>query len=142
MAGVGKTELALHAAHQHKHRYPDGQYCLNLHGYTQGVAPMPPDAALAELLRQAGVPDKEIDPLGLADRQARWQALMAGQRAMVLLDNVLDVAQVQPLLPMSPDCLVLITSRTRLTGLPGAKPLPLDVLAPDDAIELLGCLAG
>lgn len=142
MAGVGKTELALHAAHQHKHRYPDGQYCLNLHGYTQGVAPMPPDAALAELLRQAGVPSKEISPLGLADRQARWQALMAGQRALVLLDNVLDLAQVQPLLPMSPGCLVLITSRTRLAGLPGAKPLPLDVLAPDDAIELLGRLAG
>ncbi len=60
MAGVGKTELALHAAHQHKHRYPDGQYCLNLHGYTQGVAPMSPDTALEELLRQAGVPGADI----------------------------------------------------------------------------------
>jgi NB-ARC domain len=141
MAGAGKTELALHAAHQHKHRYPDGQYCLNLHGYTQGVAPMSPDTALEELLRQAGVPGPDI-PSGLAGRQARWRALMAGQRALVLLDNALDVAQVQPLLPMSSGCLVLITSRTRLTGLPGAKPLPLDVLAPDDAVELFGRLAG
>ena len=141
MAGVGKTELALHAAHQHKHRYPDGQYCLNLHGYTQGVAPMSPDSALEELLRQAGVPGTDI-PSELAGRQARWRALMAGQRALVLLDNALDVAQVQPVLPMSPGCLVLITSRTRLTGLPGTKPLPLDVLAPDDAIELFSRLAG
>lgn len=141
MAGVGKTELALYAAQQHKHRYPDGQYFLNLHGYTQGIAPMSPETALEELLRQAGVGGRDI-PSDAAGRQARWRALMAEKRSIVLLDNALDVAHVQPLLPMSPGCLVLITSRTRMTGLPAAKPLPLDVFAPAEAIELFCRLAG
>jgi tetratricopeptide (TPR) repeat protein len=141
MAGVGKTELALHAAHQYKYRYPDGQYFLNLNGYTEDIEPMSPYAALEELLRQAGVTSTEIPP-DLPGRQARWRALMARQRALVLLDNALDVAQVRPLLAMSPGCLVLITSRTRLAGLPGAKPLPLDVLTQVDAIDLFRRLVG
>lgn len=135
MAGVGKTELALRAAHQHKHHYPDGQYFINLHGYTEGIPPVSPEAALEELLRQAGEPAQAIPP-NLASRQARWQALMARQRALVLLDNVLDIAQVRPLLPNSAGCLVLITSRSRLTGLPGARSLPLNVLSPPEAIEM------
>jgi len=139
MAGVGKTEFALKAAHQHKHRYPDGQYFINLHGYTGGIPPTPPEAALEELLRQAGVPGQAI-PGELAGRQARWQALMATRQALVLLDNALDVDQVRPLLPNAAGCLVLITSRTRLRGLPGARGLPLDVLPPAEAIELFTCL--
>jgi tetratricopeptide (TPR) repeat protein len=135
MAGVGKTELALRVAHQHKHRHPDGQYFLNLHGYTEGISPMPPEAALEELLRQAGVPGQQIPP-GLAARQVRWQALMAPQRALILLDNALNEEQVRPLLPMSAGSLVLITSRSRLTGLAGAKSIHLDVLPPQEAIEL------
>jgi tetratricopeptide (TPR) repeat protein len=135
MAGVGKTEFALRVAHQHKLRYPDGQYFLNLHGYTEGISPMPPEAALEELLRLAGVPGQQIPP-GLAARQARWQALMAPQRALILLDNALDEEHVRPLLPMSPGSLVLITSRSRLTSLPGARSLHLDVLQAQEAIEL------
>jgi tetratricopeptide (TPR) repeat protein len=135
MAGVGKTELALRAAHQHKHRYPDGQYFLNLHGYTEGVPPMLPAVALEELLRQAGVPGPAVPP-DLASRQERWRSLMATRRALVLLDNALDADQVRSLLPGSAGSLVLITSRTRLPGLPGAKPLRLDVLPPDEAVEL------
>jgi tetratricopeptide (TPR) repeat protein len=141
MAGVGKTELALRAAHQHKHRYPDGQYFLNLHGYTEGIAPLSPEVALEELLRQAGVAGQEIPP-DLAGRQARWRALMAGQQALVLLDNVLDADQVRPLLPGPAGCLVLITSRSRLPGLPGARALSLSVLPPDEAIELFTRVAG
>jgi tetratricopeptide (TPR) repeat protein len=141
MAGVGKTELAVRAAHQHKHRYPDGQYFINLHGYTTGLPTMTPEEALEELLCQAGVPAKAIPPR-LAGRQARWQALMATKRAMVVLDNALDAAQVLPLLPNSPGCLVLITSRSRLVGLPGARTVPLEVLPPGEAIELFTRLAG
>lgn len=141
IAGVGKTELALFAAHQHKHRYPDGRFFINLHGYTEGIAPVLPETALEELLRQAGVSGREV-PLDLAGRQARWRALMARQRAVVLLDNAADVAQAQPLLPMSPGCLVLVTSRTRLTGLPGGNPLPLEVLPAADAVELFSRLIG
>jgi tetratricopeptide (TPR) repeat protein len=141
MAGVGKTELALRAAHQHKHRYPDGQYFINLHGYTEGITPISPETALEELLRQAGVPGSAI-PADLAGRQARWQALMAGQRAIVLLDNALDAEHVRHLLPGSPACLVLITSRSRMTGLRGVSTLPLDVLPSDEAVELFIRLTG
>jgi tetratricopeptide (TPR) repeat protein len=141
MAGVGKTELALRAAHQHKHRYPDGQYFINLHGYTPGVEPMSPVAVLEELLRQAGVPGQQI-PTDLPGRQARWQRLMAGRQALVLLDNALDTDQVRPVLPNSAGCLVLVTSRIRLADLPGARALPLDVLPPAEAVQLFTRLAG
>jgi tetratricopeptide (TPR) repeat protein len=141
MAGVGKTELALCVAHQHKQRYLDGQCFIDLHGYTPGIAPMSPAAALADLLRQAGLPGHEI-PADLAGRQARWRALMAGKRALVLLDNALDADQVRPLLPRAAGCLVLITSRSVLRGLPGARTLQLDVLAQEEAIELVTRVAG
>lgn len=141
MPGVGKTELVLRAAHEHKHRYPDGQYFIDLYGHTEGIPPVSPEAGLAELLRQAGVPGQAIPP-DLAGLQARWRALMARQRALVVLDDASDVAQARPLLPMSAGCLVLITSRSRLTGLPGAKALPLDVLFPPEAVELFIRLAG
>jgi hypothetical protein len=141
MAGVGKTELALRAAHDHKHRYPDGQYFINLHGYTEDIPPVAPAAGLEELLRQAGLTRPEI-PTDLASRQARWQALMASRRALVLLDNAIDVEQVRPLLPGAAGCLVLITSRARLTDLPGVCTLPLDVLPAAEAVELFCRIAG
>jgi tetratricopeptide (TPR) repeat protein len=139
MAGIGKTELAIRAAHDHKHRYPDGQYFINLHGYTAGIPPVSPEVALEELLRQAGVPGGAI-PSDLAGRQTRWQSLMATRRALVLLDNALDADQVRALLPCSAGCLVLITSRTRLRGLPGVRALQLDVLPLTEAVELFTCL--
>jgi tetratricopeptide (TPR) repeat protein len=135
MPGVGKTELALRVAHQQRQSYLDGQYFIDLHGYTGGIAPVSPVAALEELLRQAGLPGQEI-PADLAGRQARWQALMAGKRALVLLDNALNADQVRPLLPRAAGCLVLITSRSVLQGLPGARRLQLDVLPQEEAIEL------
>jgi hypothetical protein len=142
MPGVGKTELVLRVAHRHKRLYPDGEYYLKLHGYTKGTKPMSPETALAMLLRQRGEPDARI-PDGLDARQERWQELMAGQRALVVLDNARDGDQVMPLLEvLPPGCLVLITSRTRLIGLPRAELLTLGVLAPGDAIKLLGQRAG
>jgi hypothetical protein len=141
MAGVGKTELALRAGHQHKHRYPDGQYFVNLHGYTEGIAPVSPAAALEQLLRQAGLAGVEIPP-DLGGRQARWQALMVAQQALVLLDNALDADQVHPLLPRSAGCLVLITSRSRLQGLPGTRTLPLEVPPQREAVTLFNRVVG
>jgi tetratricopeptide (TPR) repeat protein len=135
MAGVGKTELALRAAHQHKQRYPDAQYFLNLHGYTEDIPPLAPAAGLEELLRQAGLTGPQI-ATDLAGRQARWRALMAGKRALVLLDNAIDAQQVRPLLPGAAGCLVLVTSRTRLADLPGVRTLPLDVLPAAEAVQL------
>jgi hypothetical protein len=141
MPGVGKTALALRVAHEHKNRYPDGQFFLDLHGHTPGMTPVSPEAALSELLHQAGVPDRAI-PAGEAARQARWRARAASRRALVVLDNALDVAQVQPLLPMSAGCLTLVTSRDQLSGLPGGLPLALDVLPVEEAVALFRRLVG
>ena len=118
MPGVGKTEVAIRVAHEHKHRYHDGQHFINLHGYAGDILPVAPHDALEDLLRQAGTPGQAIPP-DLAGRQARWRALMARRRSIILIDNALSIEQVLPLLPASPSCLVLITSRSRLAGLPG-----------------------
>jgi hypothetical protein len=140
MPGVGKTALAIHAAHLYKDRYPGGQFFIDLHGYTPGVPPMTSEAALEELLRQAGIP--EVLSRDLGSLQARWRSTMSRRQAIVLLDNVLDVNQALPLLPMSASCLVLITSRSRLIALPGARSLFLDVLRPEEAIVLFVRIVG
>lgn len=134
MAGVGKTALAIHAAHHYKTRYPDGHFFIDLHGYTPGIPPMKPEAALEELLRQAEISGPM--PSDLARQRARWCSIMSRRRAIVLLDNALDVNQVRPLLPMAAGCLVLITSRSRMAALPGARSLSLDVLQPEEAVAL------
>ena len=134
MAGVGKTALAVHAAHQCKTRYPDGHFFIDLHGYTPGISPITPEAALEELLRQAEMPDPM--PSDIAGRRARWCSIMSQRRAIVLLDNALDAGQVHPLLPMAAGCLVLITSRSRMAGLPGVRSLSLDVLQSEEAVAL------
>jgi len=141
MAGVGKTALAVHAAHEHAAGYPDGQFFVDLCGYTAGVQPLTPDGALDDLLRQAGLAGQEI-PAGLAARQAAWRRLLAGRRALVVLDNARDSAQVRPLLPMAPGCLVLVTSRSRLVALTEATPLPLDVLALPEAATMFATVVG
>jgi tetratricopeptide (TPR) repeat protein len=141
MAGVGKTALAVRACHEHAPSYPDGQYFLDLHGYTPGLEPVSPLEALEELLRQAGLPAQAV-PAGLAGRQATWRRMMANQRTIVVLDNALDAHQVRPLLPMTPGSLVLITSRSRLPGLTEATPLALDVLTLPEAAALLVAVAG
>jgi tetratricopeptide (TPR) repeat protein len=140
MAGVGKTQLAVRAAHQHKHRYPDGHFDIDLHGYTPGVEPRTPLDALEVLLRQAGVPGPQI-PTDLTSSQDLWQTLMATKQALILLDNARDVDQVLPLLPHAAGCLVLITSRSWLPGLPG-RPLWLDVLSTREAVDMFTRLTG
>ncbi|EOD68317.1 AfsR/SARP family transcriptional regulator [Amycolatopsis vancoresmycina] len=135
MAGIGKTTLAIHAAHRLAGRYRDAQLFIDLHGHTCGQAPTTPAAALDTLLRALGVAADRI-PREPDARAALWRAELAGRSILVVLDNAADAAQVRPLLPGSPGTLMLITSRRRLVGLEAAHILSLDVLPEATAIAL------
>jgi DNA-binding SARP family transcriptional activator len=141
MAGVGKTTLAVTAAHRLAERFPDGQLFMDLHGYTAGHEPRDPGAALSGLLRALGVAQRQI-PGDLEERAALYRARLAGTATLLILDNAASEAQVRPLLPGTAGCLVLVTSRRRLKGLTDAQPLSLDVLPRADAVELLATIAG
>jgi tetratricopeptide (TPR) repeat protein/transcriptional regulator with XRE-family HTH domain len=141
MAGIGKTALALHAAHRLAVKFPDGQLFIDLHGYTRGHRPRTPVEALDWLLRALRVPAQRI-PQDLEERAALYRERLAGTTTLIVLDNASDEAQVRPLLPGSSGCLVLITSRRRLKGLDDAQILSLDVLPQADAITLLRTVAG
>jgi DNA-binding SARP family transcriptional activator/tetratricopeptide (TPR) repeat protein len=136
MAGVGKTALAVQAAHQMVDRYPDGQLFIDLHGYTEGVAPVEPGAALDWLLRSLGVPGERI-PADLDQRAGLYRSRLADLRVLIVADNANTEAQVRPLLPGAPGCVVLVTSRRRLVGLDHTHALSVDTLPPPDAIGLL-----
>jgi tetratricopeptide (TPR) repeat protein len=136
MGGIGKTALAVRAAHRLAARFPDGQLFIDLHGFTQGTVPRDPGDALAVLLSSLGVPPGQM-PADLDARAALYRDRLAGTRTLIVLDNAADEAQVRPLLPASDTCLVLVTSRRRLKTLDDALPLPLDVLPPDEAAALL-----
>ncbi|MEV2238958.1 BTAD domain-containing putative transcriptional regulator [Micromonospora sp. NPDC049891] len=140
MAGSGKTTLAVHVANRIAERYPDAHLFIDLHGHSERT-PLSPSAALATLLRQLGVPAERI-PVHVDDRLAIWRTELADRRALVLLDNAASAAQVAPLLPSGAGCITLITSRRRLVGLDEGRPSSLPVLDPDEAIELLGRVAG
>jgi tetratricopeptide (TPR) repeat protein len=140
MPGVGKTTLAVHAAHLLRHRFPDRQLFINLHAHTPGQDPLTPEAALAGLLTATGVEARSL-PGDLQGRAGLWRDRMAGQRAVLVLDNAAGSDQVTPLLPGDRGCLVLVTSRRSLGDLPGtAVPLLLQVLAPQQAQEMFARL--
>ncbi|MFD6157042.1 BTAD domain-containing putative transcriptional regulator [Nocardia sp. NPDC060256] len=139
MAGVGKTTLAIHAAHQLSNQFPDAQLYLDLHGHAAESAPIDPMVALDRLLRAVGVPSESIPP-DLDARAALWRTEIAALSALLVLDNVADAAQIRPLLPGTASCLVLITSRRRLVDLEAAKSLSLDVLSPEDATALFAAI--
>jgi DNA-binding SARP family transcriptional activator/tetratricopeptide (TPR) repeat protein/transcriptional regulator with XRE-family HTH domain len=141
MGGVGKTALAVHLAHELTGHYADGQYFVDLHGFSPGRDPLTPAQALDHLLRQAGTAIEKIPP-DLAGRSGLWRSLLAGRRALVLLDNAVDVAQVRPLIPGATQSLLIVTSRRRLAALEDAVPLSLTVLPPDDAHQLFTQIAG
>lgn len=141
MGGIGKTALAVHAAHRVGGRFPDGQLFIDLRGHADAARAVPVEEALAYLLRALGVPSPGI-PAGLAERAALYRTRLAGSRTLILLDNAADAAQVRPLLPGGPGCLVLVTSRGRLPGLEDARSLTVDVLGGPEAVALLGKVAG
>jgi len=141
MAGIGKTTLAVHAAHQLAERFPDGQFFLPLHAHTPGQRPVDPADALASLLLTAGVAAQQIPP-GLEARAGRWRDHVAGKRVLLVLDDAAGHEQVRPLLPATAGSLVLITSRRRLAALEDAAVISLDTLPPGEAAALLARLAG
>ena len=140
MAGIGKTALAVHAAHRLATRFPDGQIFLPLHGHTPGQQPVDPADALASLLETSGMAVQEI-PSGLESRTRLWRDRLADRRILLVLDDAIGHDQVRPLLPGTAGSLVLITSRRHLTALEDARVISLDTLPPADAADLLVRLA-
>ncbi|MCX2951514.1 tetratricopeptide repeat protein [Lentzea sp. NEAU-D7] len=137
--GIGKTWLALHWAHQHLDRFPDGQLYIDLRGFAPGGVPVSSAAALRCFLDALGVGPAAI-PVQLDAQMGLYRSLVAGRHMLILIDNAPDTEHIVPLLPGSPTCAVLVTSRRSLTGLittHGAQSLNLDVLTGGEARELL-----
>jgi transcriptional regulator with XRE-family HTH domain len=144
MAGVGKTTLALHWAHQVASQFPDGQLHLNLGGPGQLGQSANQKEALAEALLALGITPLRI-PAGLADQARLFRGLVARRRMLISIDNAKDAAQVAPLLPGPARCTVVVTSRTQLVELAmndGARLLRLQVPEPAEAVRLLSVRLG
>jgi tetratricopeptide (TPR) repeat protein len=142
-AGVGKTTLAVQWAHRVEHHFPDGTLFANLRGYGPS-APVHPSSVLTSFLRVLGV-DEDRVPAELDAQVSLYRSLLAGRRVLVLLDNAGTAEQVRPLLPGSPGCLVLVTSRASLTGLlvaEAASQLTLDLFSREEAHVLLRRILG
>jgi tetratricopeptide (TPR) repeat protein len=141
--GIGKTSLALHWAHQVQSHFPDGQLYVDLHGYGPSH-PLTPEQALDGFLRALGLPGESI-PHELDQMSGIYRSLLADRRVLILLDNARTVQQIHPLLPSTPTCLILVTSRTSLSGLiarNGARRLILDQLSTDESVSLLRDIIG
>jgi DNA-binding SARP family transcriptional activator len=138
-AGVGKTSVAVHWAHQVRRRFPDGQLYVNLRGFDLDAAPTSPTEAIRDFLEALHVPAGQI-PGSLPAQTAMYRSLLADKRILILLDNARESDQVRPLLPGSPSCLVIVTSRNTLSGLvasEGAAVADVDLLSSAEAGELL-----
>jgi len=143
-AGVGKTALALHWAHQVASRFPDGQLYVNLRGFDPAGVPMAAAEALRGFLDALGVPPDRV-PVQPDARAGLYRSLLADRAMLVVLDNAHDEQQVRALLPASPASLVIVTSRNQLGGLAAAdraRLLTLDVLSHDEAVHMLTARIG
>ncbi|HET6705771.1 AfsR/SARP family transcriptional regulator [Amycolatopsis sp.] len=141
MGGIGKTTTAVHWAHHARDRFPDGQLYLDLRGFDHTEAPMRPAEALPRLLHSLGVPPGSV-PADVGEQAARLRSLLADRRTLVLLDNAADAEQVRPLLPGGRRCVVLVTSRTRLTGLIAREHAAAVRIGPFSPAESADLLAG
>ncbi|HET6706954.1 AfsR/SARP family transcriptional regulator [Amycolatopsis sp.] len=141
MPGAGKTALALHAAHRLADRFPDGQLYVNLRGHSPRERAEDPAVVLENMLLALGASAQVIPP-GLAERAALYRSRLAGTRTLIVLDNAATEAQVRPLLPATPGCFAVTTSRRRLGGLDEAHHLPVGVLTDAEARLLLAQMIG
>ncbi|ORT58698.1 BTAD domain-containing putative transcriptional regulator [Streptomyces sp. CB03238] len=139
IGGVGKTTLAVHVAHAARPRFPDGQLYVDLQG--AGARAAEPETVLGAFLRALGTHDSAI-PDTLDERAALYRSTLAGRRVLVLLDNARDAAQVRPLLPGTEGCAALVTSRVRMVDLAGAHLVDLDVMSPEEALQLFTKIVG
>ncbi|MFG2616994.1 ATP-binding protein [Streptomyces sp. NPDC048507] len=137
--GLGKTSFAVHAAHRLAARFPDGQFSLDLHG--TDPEPTDPGEALGRLLRALGLPARSL-PAAARDRSGLLRSVLRERRALLLLDNAADEAQVRPLLPGPGRSLTLVTSRRALTGLESVDRIELALLRREEAVELLTRIVG
>jgi tetratricopeptide (TPR) repeat protein/transcriptional regulator with XRE-family HTH domain len=143
-AGVGKTALALHWAHQVAGRFGDGHLYVNLRGFDPSGTPTSSAEAVRGFLDALGVPPGKV-PLLPEAQTGMYRSLVADRKMLIVLDNARDERQVRPLLPASPASLVLVTSRNQLAGLAsaeGARLVILDVLTEAEAVELLTARLG
>ncbi|MFF0740896.1 BTAD domain-containing putative transcriptional regulator [Streptomyces sp. NPDC004111] len=139
IGGVGKTTLAVHVAHAARPHFPDGQLYVDLQG--AGSRPAEPEAVLGAFLRALGTPDSAI-PDSPDERAALYRSTLDGRRVLVLLDNARDASQVRPLLPGTAGCAALVTARTRMVDLAGAHLVDLDVMSPEEALQLFTRIVG
>jgi len=142
--GIGKTWLVLHWAYRHIEWFPDGQLHVDLRGFSPDSAPVPASAALRGFLCALGV-EPAVIPVDEHAQAALFRSLAAGKKMLIVLDNAASTEQVTPLLPGSPTCAVLVTSRRRLSGLisaHGARHVALDVLSDKDGRALLAARIG
>jgi DNA-binding SARP family transcriptional activator/tetratricopeptide (TPR) repeat protein len=138
-AGIGKTALAVHWAHRVAGEFPDGQLYANLRGFDPSGMPVAAETLIRDFLGAFGIPSARI-PASYEARIALYRTVLATKRMLIVLDNARDADQVQPLLPGSPGCFVLVTSRAGLVGLAateGAQLLTLDLPSMGEAHELL-----